>query len=219
MPKRTPADTTLWVATGLRESENIKKVEVLSDQVLRISREDYDPYIAGIVSSKCVDADTIRSIVKSNLGAEIIINVPKVSYWTGEALSLAKSNNIATGAYGDLYRVLDLEDVRSFQPKETEFIERGLEQHSRISSFERIYDRVYDIGRTNGLSDLTVAMLHEYELTADHIRTARNWYGDFSIVVITDPNGRAMASASEVAETMNIEILKWGEFLGRLNKK
>jgi hypothetical protein len=218
MPKRTPADTTQWVASGLRESEDIMKVEVLSDQVLRISREDYDPYIAGIVSAKCVEADTIRPIVKSNLGAEIIINVPKVSYWTGGALSLAKNNNIATGAYGDLYRVLDLEDVRSFQSRETEFIERGLNQHSRVSSFERIYDRVYRISRAR-LPDITAAMLHEYELTADHLRTARAWYGDFSVAVITDPSGRAMTSAEEAAETMDVEILKWGAFLSRLTKK
>jgi hypothetical protein len=113
--------------------------------------------------------------------------------------------------------VIDVEDVRAFQPRETEFVERGLRQHDRISSFDRVYDRLYRISR-NGLPDLTVAMLDEYELTADHLRTARDRYGQFSVAVITNPNGRATGSAEEAAQTMGVEILKWGPFFGRLNK-
>jgi hypothetical protein len=194
------------------------KVEVLSDQVLRVSRSKYTAFVAGIVSAKCVEADTVRPLVKSELGVEIIANVPKESYWTGEALSLAHDNNIATGAYGDLLRVINVQDVKAFQPKETEFVERCLRQHDRVSSFERVYDRVYLIGR-NGLPALTVAMLNEYELTADHLRTARDRYGRFSVAVITNPNGHPTTSAEEAAQTMGVEILKWSPFLGRLNKK
>jgi hypothetical protein len=108
--------------------------------------------------------------------------------------------------------------VRGFQPKETEFVERGLRQHDRISSFDRIHDRLYRISR-DGLPDLTVAMLNEYELTSDHLRTARDRYGKFSVAVITNPNGRATSSAKDAAETMDVEILKWGPFYGRLNTK
>jgi hypothetical protein len=218
MAKHTPVETSEWVAGNLRKAKGVSKVEVLSDQVLRVSRSKYAPFVAGIVSAKCVEADTVRTLVKSKLGVEIIANVPKESYWTGGALRLAHGNNIATGAYGDLLRVIDLQDVRAFQPKETEFVERGLRQHNRISSFERVYDRLYRISR-NGLPDLTVAMLNEYELTADHLRTARDRYGQFSVAVITDPNGRATSSAEEAAQTMGVEILKWGPFFGRLNKK
>jgi hypothetical protein len=114
--------------------------------------------------------------------------------------------------------VIDVEDVRTFQPKETEFVERGLRQHDRILSFDRVHDRLYRVSR-KGLPDLTVAMLNEYELTADHLRTARDRYGQFSVAVITDPNGRATSSAEEVAETLGVEILKWAPFFGRLNKK
>jgi hypothetical protein len=166
MAKHTPAETTEWVAGNLRMAEHVSKVEVLSDQVLRVSRSNYDPFVAGIVSAKCVEVEAVRPLVKSKHGVEIIANVPKESYWTGGALRLAQDYNIATGAYGDLLRVIDVEDVRTFQPRETEFVERGLRQHDRISSFERVYDRLYRISR-NGLPDLTVAMLNEYELTAD----------------------------------------------------
>ena len=56
MAKHTPAETTEWVAGNLRKAERVSKVEVLSDQVLRVSRSTYDPFVAGIVSAKCVEA-------------------------------------------------------------------------------------------------------------------------------------------------------------------
>jgi hypothetical protein len=218
MANNSPIETSEWVAGNLRRARHVSKVEVLSDQVLRISRSQFDPFVAGVVSVNRVQADTVRALVNSKLNVEIIANVPKESYWTGGALRLAHANNIATGAYGDLLRVIDLEEVRGFQPKETEFVERGLRQHDRISSFDRIHDRLYRISR-DGLPDLTVAMLNEYELTSDHLRTARDRYGKFSVAVITNPNGRATSSAKDAAETMDVEILKWGPFYGRLNTK
>ena len=218
MANYTPAETSKWVAGNLRKAEDVSKVEVLSDQVLRVSRSRYDPFVAGIVSAKCVEAETVEALVISELGVEIIANVPKESYWTGGALSLAHDNNIATGAYGDLLRVIRLQNVRAFQPEETEFVERGLRQHNRISSFKRVYDRIYRVSRL-GLPDLTVAMLNEYELTADYLRTARDRYGPFSVAVITNPNGKATSTAKEVAQTIGVEILNWGSFFGRLNKQ
>jgi len=217
MAKYTPAETTEWVATNLRNSEGVSKVEQLSDQVLRVSRGIHDPFVAGIVSATRVEADTVKSLIGSKLEVEIIANVPKESFWTGGALRLAESNNIATGSYSDLLRVINRPDVRAFRPRETEFVERGLRQHDRISKFERVHDRLYHI-RRNNLADLTVVMLNEYELTADHLRTARERYGQFSIAVITNPNGRPTTSAEQAGETMGVEILKWGPFFGRLNQ-
>ncbi len=218
MARRSAAETTEWVAGNLRQAKNVSKVEVLSDQVLRVSRNKFTPYVAGIVSAACVEADAVAPLVKSEHGIEIIANVPKDSYWTGNALRLARESNIATGAYGDLLRVIDVQDVRAFQPSETAFVERGLRQHSRIAGFERLYDRLYRISR-KGLPDITVVMLNEYELTADHLRTARDRYGNFSLAVITNPSGSATTSAEEAATTMGAEIHKWGSFFGRINKE
>lgn len=218
MTRHTPAETTEWVAGNLREAAQVSKVEILSDQILRVSRSEYAPFVTGIVSSGRVERDEIRPIVKSRFNVEIIANVPKEAFWTGGALKLAQDYNIATGTLGDLYRVISLGNVRAFQSKETEFVERGLRQHSRVINFDRVHDRLYRISR-KGFPDLTAVMLNEYELTADHLRTARDRYGSFSVVVITNPNGRATSSAAQAAGTLGAEILKWGPFFGRLNRK
>lgn len=218
MSKYSPAQTTEWVAENLRKKDEVSAVEVLANQVLRVSRVNHGRFVGGIISASRVEAATISSIVHGEHPVEIIANVPNESYWTGEALRLAKENHIATGAYADLFRVLRVAEVRNYQPKEFEFIERGLDQHDRISKIDRLHDRMYRITR-DGLPDLTVAMLNEYELTADHLRTARQRYGEFSIAVITNPNGTPTSTAMEVAKSVGVEILKWGPFFGRLNKK
>ena len=65
---------------------------------------------------------------------------------------------------------------------------------------------------------MKVTLLYEYELTAEHVRTAREEYGDFAVIVKTNPNGGVTENAREVGKGLGIEILKWGQFLGRLNQ-
>ncbi|MDQ8732406.1 hypothetical protein [Bradyrhizobium sp. LHD-71] len=219
MANHTPVETTQWVAEALRKTDEVSNVDVLDDQVLRVERTKYAPFVAGIVSKTRVHADDIRPLVESTHGVEIIANVPKEAVWTGDAIRLAQNNSVATGVFGDLYRVLGESNVRGFQQREIAFIERGLRQHDRVTSFERDYDKVYRLSRKGGLPDLTAAMLNEYELTTDHIRTARDRYGKFDVAVNTNPNGTITRSALDAANAMGIEILKWGPFFGRINKK
>ena len=155
MARHTPAETTQWVAENLRKKEHVLDVDMLSDQVLRVTRSDHDPFVAGIVSAKRVEVGTVIQLVESEHGVEIIANVPRESYWTGEAIRLAQENHIATGSYGDLLRAIGIEEVRGFQSPETLFVERGLRQHSRVLRFDRVHDRIYQISR-RGLPDLTV---------------------------------------------------------------
>ncbi|MCF2523623.1 hypothetical protein [Bradyrhizobium sp. G127] len=214
---RSPRSTTEWVATSLREAEDVSEVEVLSDRVIRVTRSTFEPFIAGIVSAPRVERETLQPVVSPNLGVEIVANIPKEAFWTGGALKLAAEHNMATGSFGDLYRAIREEDVRAFQPSETAFVERGLRQHSRVTTFDRLHDRLYSISR-KGLPDLIAVMLNEYELTADHLRAARDRYGPFSVAVITNPNGQSTTAADEAAVNMDVEVLKWAPFFGRLNK-
>ena len=217
MARHSPRETTLWVAGNLREIRDVVGVEVISDQTLRIERRKHDPFVAGVVSVPRVETETIRAVV-SQPDVEIISNVPKESFWTGDALRLAREHGVASGSYGDLLRVIGMEDVRSFVPKDIAYIERGLRQHDRVAGFERVHDRIYRI-RRESMPDLIVAMLSEYELTGDHLRTARDRYGAFDLVVITDPNGRATGSATEVAGRLGVTVLNWAGFYGRINKR
>jgi hypothetical protein len=60
-------------------------------------------------------------------------------------------------------------------------------------------------------------LLNEYELSADHVRTARDRYGTFNAILKT--NGRITEAAIAAANSMGATIYMWGQLLGRLNRK
>ena len=68
------------------------------------------------------------------------------------------------------------------------------------------------------LDDVVVVLANEYELTADHVRTARDRYGPFTDILITNPNGEPTSSSMQAAESMGAHVFKWGAFLSRLNR-
>jgi hypothetical protein len=119
---------------------------------------------------------------------------------------------------GDLYSATSLPNARQYVNKEFDFVERGLRQHTNVSRIERVHDRKYVVKRVKH-KDLKVVLLNEYELTADHVRTARDRYGDFTEILITNPNGRPTSSAEQAAKSMGVSIYKWSELYGRLNKR
>ena len=135
--------------------------------------------------------------------------------WTGEAIHAATSRRVAFGGVRDLMSAVSDEDVRSYIRSEYEFVERGLRQHNHVSGFEREADRLYLVHRHVHPS-LRFVMLNEYELTADHVRTARDRYGAFKAILLNNPNGSPTTAAREAAKAIGAGIFMWGQFLGRL---
>lgn len=216
MPK-SQDQTTSWVATNISKMTEVQEATPLGPNTLQITRKKQGPFVAGIISVPIVTAEVVHPLLDANPQIEIVANVPKESVWTGKAIEAAVAKGVAFGGIRDLMSSISRENVRSYIRREYEFVERGLNQHDRVSELEREFDRVYLIHR-HGLSPLRFVMLNEYELTADHVRTARSRYGTFDSVLINNPNGKATSSALELAKDMKIGIFKWGEFLGRLNR-
>jgi len=118
---------------------------------------------------------------------------------TGDALKLAAEYSTPIGGLGDPMRAVRLPDISDYVSPDVGFGERAITQHSRVQSHERLADRHY-ILRRHGLGDVNVVFLNEYELMADHLRTARSRYGHLDMLVMTNPNGRATSSAEHVGE-------------------
>ncbi|MFI5352639.1 MAG: hypothetical protein ACHQZS_06705 [Candidatus Binatales bacterium] len=218
MPEQNADWTGKWVAQRLEGQPEVQEVELLAPQVLRIIRKEHQPFLAGTIASPRVEPSTFEQLLNSSFRIEFVANVPKESMWSGEAIKVASRHSVAFGGMGDLLSAISLPDVNLYVRKEFAFVERGLCQHMKVSGIERVHDRKYVVKRRN-LSDVSVVLLNEYELTADHVRTARNNYGAFAAILVTNPNGGMTSSAKQAAESMGAQIYKWGEFLGRLNKR
>lgn len=215
---RTAEQTTGWVADIISKLEQVDEAVVTGPHTLRITRHKHAPFVAGVISVSAVTPEIVKPVLVADISIEILVNVPKESMWTGAAIAEATSRGVAFGGISDLMSVVSKEDVRRYVRSEYSFVERGLEQHDRVSGFDREFDRVYLVYR-HDLPPLRFVMLNEYELTGDHVRTARDRYGAFDIVLLNNPNGKATTGAQEVAKAMGIGIFKWGQFLGRLNGK
>ena len=194
----------------------VQNVEILGAHTIRVTRKQYSPFIAGIVSTDKVMLKTIAPILVDSLEVEFLANIPKDSFWSGEAISALPG--IAFGGLGDLMAAVSIEDVRQYVNSEYRFIEQGLRQHSRVERFVREADRLYLVFR-NGLPEIRIIALNEYELTAEHLRTARDRYGNFDAVLVSNPNGEPTVAAKTVADGWNVGIFKWGALFSRLNKR
>jgi hypothetical protein len=213
---RSAEQTTNWVAQKISEMQGAQ-ADVIGPTTIRINRMNYPPFLAAIIAVRVVTAEVLQPLLDANSSIEIVVNIPKESMWTGSAIASAVDRGIAFGGLSDLMTAVNsAEDVSAYIRKEYAFVERGLRQHSRVLSWDREFDRVYLVHRYQ-LPSFRFVMLNEYELTTDHVRTARDRYGAFDAILINNPNGKPTSGADELAESLDIGIFLWAEFFGRLN--
>lgn len=207
-----------FVAEALSRHTDVSRAEPLDDRVVEVHRKRDPSFIVGVVSVTLVERATIEELVDDNR-VEFICNIPREAAWTGEAIALIRQRRIAFGGIRDLFAATSRKGpVRDFVRSEFEFIERIFDQHSAVARVERVYDRVYRLHRL-ALPAVTVALINEYDLTADHIRTAWQRYGPFTDVLANNPNCRYTAEATEAAKQLKVKLLPLRRFMGRLNSR
>jgi hypothetical protein len=212
--------TGQWLAEKIEGHEDVTKVELLDSNLVVVGRKDKQSVKVIAISVKdAVTADDLDRAIDNQREVNFVVNIPKDSYLSGGALSFAARRGIGIGGVGDLFRALKMEDVSEYLPPTIQFIERSLRQHDCVERFERLADMYYVIHRKRELGDIQTVFIHEYELTIDHLRAARDRYGQFQMAVKTNPNGGITTSSKEVAEELGCQVLKWGQFLGALNRK
>jgi len=217
---RSSEETTVWVAGNIAQMKGVAGTHVTSPNTFRVIRNEFPPFEVAVFSASEATAAILDPLLTVYPHVAFAVNVPKDSRWTKSGISSAREHGVAFGGIGELMSAIShkLEDVREYKKKENEFVERGLRQHDRVTYVEQEFDRVYQIYRS-GLKTLRIVLLNEYELTAEHVRTALEKYGWFDIVLMTNPNGSPTSIAEQVARGMGIQILMWRQFLGRLNSE
>jgi hypothetical protein len=207
-----------WLSNKLLEHDKVSGVKQ-DCQNLSVSRKGLSTAIIVVFAEpNQLKVDDVKKAINGHGKVNFVVNIKKEGYLLGDLILFASKNGFSIGNLSDLNRALYLDNVSNYVSKTIVFIERGLRQHKAIQGFQRESDLSYLIFRKNHLPDITAVFLHEYELTAEHIRVARDRYGVFNMLVNTDPNGNLTQSAYLVAKELNVDIYKWGEFYGALNK-
>ena len=213
----TTFNPAAFVANSLQTQNEVSEVSVIDTSLVQISRKKYPGFIVGVVSASLVTAQVIENLV-SDPRIDFIANIPKEAIWNGEAIDIAKSKGIGWGGIGDLFSAAASPSARGFVRKEYTFAERIFSQHSAVKSVERLFDRVYKLERHNQTA-VTVALVNEYDVTADSVRTALERYGPFTDILANNPNCRFSPEAKQTAKNLGIILLPLKEFMGRLNSQ
>lgn len=195
---------------------DVTEVELIEPNSLIISTKDHPPANVLVIFEKRISAAKIGKLLEEHPERDFLCNIPTDCVWEGDALNLIAEIGIGWGGIRDLMAAIADGDTNGAQPKEYRFAERILSQHKNINHLERLYDRAFLAERSSG-SELRIVILSEYELTADHVRTAWDTYGPLDIIYKTNPNGKPTKSAYDAAKALGIEVLDTKEIMKRLH--
>ena len=205
-----------FIASGLASHDEVAQANPIDDRRVEVQRKKYPHFNVGVVSQVCVTPDVVTELAHDRT-IDFICNLPRECVWVGEAIDIVRSQGKAWGGVADLYSAAAREEqVRDFVRAEFRFIERVFAQHSNVTHVERLYDRVYRLHR-RGMADVDVALLNEYDLTADHVRTAVERYGTLTDILANNPNCRFTPQAVEASRQIGVKMMMLRNFMGRLN--
>lgn len=202
-----PEWSAVQVASQMRQHESVQKATVTSPGRVLIERKNLSSLLVATTAVEHVSRSVLEGLLVEPI-PDFIVNIPKESYVDGEAFEMLNYEGVPIGHEYELYKVLKDDDVSNYRNKHIGWIEQALSQDKNIEILERLHDRVFLI-RRKGLDEIKIAFLWVYELTADKLRTAKRWFGDFDIVVISNPCGAATGDADAVAKSLGCRILKW----------
>ena len=149
-------------------------------------------------------------------GVSVVTNIPSSGLWLGEAIYACEYHSIAWGRFGVLQSAIaNLDDPSEHRDKQVYFAARGLQQHSRVVSFEFIFDKLFSVTLNNG-KIFRIALIQAYDLTAEHLRDAHDKVGKFDVALKNNPNGRITPDARGAANAMGIKVFGYGDLLGFL---
>lgn len=175
--------------------------------------------VGAIDSNGNITSHEVYAVYASGSKTPNIVIAKHGAIWHGNAIDYARQRNMGWGSMGEISATFHTNNYADIQKREYSFVEEGLLKHTRVTRLDRLYDRVFQIQRTNGLPPFTITLINSYELTGEEVRHAMATYRNFNAVLKTNPNGSPTGNAYSAAQEIGAEIFVWRELLGRLNRK
>jgi hypothetical protein len=186
--------------------------------VVHVDRNLGDSIEIACFSEDPLNAAQIRATLGSHPDISFVLNIPKNARIDGDAYQLSVRAGFAIGGVGDAMRALNIQDPSSYINQRTAFVERILQQHSRLTSFRRLDDSRYYLERS-GLQSVVIFVSDDYDVTAESIREAIERYGEFDAFVTSNPNALQISpEASSAAASTGRLTYRWGDFMSALNQ-
>lgn len=209
-----------WVTDKLVTKEGMEVVGRTAEGFLdvRYPKTGYTFSVAVLGVRGVIQASDVAPLFASAAGRpQLIINIPSTTLWSGAAIDCVHAAGAAFGKLGDVTRAAAIGDAGSFRDKNMGFFIEALQQHRNVSSVSYVFDTVFKAARNSG-SNVVVAVIDAYHMSAEDVRNAKNRVGHFDIVVKSSSYGSITDQAQAAANSMGAEALTFGELLSRLHK-
>lgn len=209
---------TDWVEAHIAENGGFKAVGRSAENFLLIEDTKKCVHPVAVIGAKpMVQVADVEPTLAHVTKPKFVVNIPSKSIWTGSAIDLVHAVPAGFGSLGDLGKAARLGDLAGYRNKEFGFFERAIGQHSNVQQLTRLYDLVFIAHRKRG-SDLTIALIDAYNLSAEDVRHARTRYGAFDIALKMSSYGSVTSAAREAADTIGAEAMTFREVMGRLGR-
>ncbi|MBD8207876.1 hypothetical protein IFU08_14565 [Microbacterium sp. CFBP 8790] len=205
-----------WVLSRFKElhEDVVTDAEADGDHV-RLTRKSLPPTRFGILKSQDVAASDVEALLDGDV--DFIVNIPKAGIFQGEAIDLMKKHGVPWGGLADGIRAARFANPRGYVPFPYEFVMKGLTRHSRVESVAYVDSRRLRVRRAGGLPDLVLYIEETYQAEVVTVNFALDRCSPFDVFVATNPNAGPTDNAKEAAKLAEVEILRWGSTLARLN--
>ncbi len=205
-----------FVMEKLPPYDSVETIDSLDNGYLLIKRKKGVDFRCFCISSEEVTFGMMKEILDKKLEIDFIVNIKKDYLISGAAMSIMNSNYISFGGFGDLIRFSNQLDNELFVEKEYAFVSRGLKQHDKIKTIERLDNKRIRIERYS-LSEVIIVMNNDYDLNTESVRRTKEKFKTFKVILATNPNVGITTDAYSTAKFIDVDICTYGEFLGKVN--
>jgi len=209
-----------WSGTFLKEKlsnfDKIQKIESKASNLFEVQRKKGESFFTFTMSLELIELNVIKEILEHNSNINFIVNIKKEYLISGSAIGYLNSKRVSFGGMGDIMRFSNQRDNSLYVDKEYSFVQRGLSQHTKVKSLELLDNKRIKIERYS-MKEVISVMNNDYDLGSESVRSYKNRFKDFKVIICTNPNARVTSDAYSIANSLKIDICTWGDFLGKLN--
>ena len=201
--------------------ENISKnyqtasIQHIRDDAIRITIPGKPDIVAVISAAHTIGIQSAAQYHTDFPDIDFLCGYRKECIWEGEAIRYLESHSIGWGNIGTLTSAVGSGNANTATHKDYFFSYRLINQMRSITNLNREFDRIFTMTLASGRT-YRVAMIKEYEPTADAVRTLWDRFGPLDIAWNINPSGYPTQNAIAAGKSLGCQVLKWDELKGLL---
>ncbi len=206
-----------WFETKVVAHDAVSAAERVDDRVVRIFRKRYDPITVVPVTSPFLMREDVESVLAQS-APTLIVLVNADGHYAWDARMVAEDAGSSLQTFRELFTYLDDPDPRGGIDKRVSFVLDRLPQHVKVSTVEMQCEATMWIHRIGSLRSLQLAVEYHYEFTEEALVRALHRHSDVDVIYNANPNGKVTAEAHTHAGHAGVEVLGFGDLMGRLHR-